>query len=125
VGECPCRRGFSRASEWTERRGAAGSHDPDEENAGMPARPRPCEICKVLIEPERIEAMPETRLCSEHARKIAKYDGEFIVTATRERLSKTSSLKQNYGSVTTTKTRNTSAIEKLRRDFEQSARHNG
>jgi hypothetical protein len=84
----------------------------------MSGKTRPCEICKLMIDPERIEALPETRLCSDHARKIQKYGGEFIVTATQERTSKAGSLKHNYGSVTTSKTRNHEAIEKLRAEYE-------
>jgi len=63
----------------------------------------------------RIEAIPETRLCVEHARMIAKYGGEFLVTATRKSLGKAGSLKMNYGDIATHKTRNRTAIERLRR----------
>jgi hypothetical protein len=69
------------------------------------------------ITPERIEAVPDTRLCAEHARQVQKYGGEFIVTATQERTSKAGSLKHNYGSVTTSKRRNQEAIEKLREEY--------
>jgi hypothetical protein len=83
----------------------------------MPTKTRPCEICKRMIEAERVEAIPETRLCVEHARMIGKYGGEFLVTATRESLGKAGSLKKNYGDITTQKTRNRTGIEKLRRDY--------
>jgi hypothetical protein len=83
----------------------------------MPTKTRPCEICKRTIEPERVEAIPETRLCIEHARMIGKYGGEFLVTATRESLGKAGSLKKNYGDIATHKTRNPTAIEKLRREY--------
>jgi hypothetical protein len=79
---------------------------------------RPCEICKQPIDPERIEAVPETRLCPEHARQIQKHGGEFIVTMTQERTSKAGSMKRNYGSVTTSKTRNLEALQRLRDDYE-------
>jgi hypothetical protein len=70
------------------------------------------------IEAERIESVPETRLCADHAQQILKFGGEFIVTATQERTSKTGSLKLNYGSVTTSKTRNQKALDKLRDEFD-------
>jgi hypothetical protein len=88
----------------------------------MPTKTRPCEICKRTIEAERVEAIPETRLCIEHARMIGKYGGEFSVTATRESLGKAGSLKKNYGDVATHKTRNPTAIEKLRREYLDSLR---
>jgi hypothetical protein len=87
----------------------------------MAAKPRPCEICHELIALERLEVVPETRLCTAHAQAILKHGGEFIVTATQERLSKTSSLKQNYGGISTQKKRNTLAIEKLRREYEDAS----
>jgi hypothetical protein len=70
-----------------------------------------------MIEADRVEAIPETRLCLDHARMIGKYGGEFLVTATRESLGKAGSLKKNYGDVATQKTRNHTAIEKLRREY--------
>jgi hypothetical protein len=85
----------------------------------MSATTRPCEICRAPIDPERIEVLPETRLCTEHARQILKYGGEFKVTVTRERTSKEGSLKRNYGGVTPSQTRNHEAIEKLRAEYEQ------
>lgn len=84
----------------------------------MSAKTRPCEICKRLIEPERIEAIPETRLCTEHARAIIRFGGEFVVTTSTESLGKAGSLKKNYGGISTQKSRNKSAIAKLRQEFE-------
>ncbi len=83
----------------------------------MSTKTRPCEICRKLIEAERVEAIPETRLCVEHARMIGKYGGEFLVTAIQESLGKAGSLKRNYGGIVTQKTRNQTGIEKLRRDY--------
>jgi hypothetical protein len=83
----------------------------------MSTKTRPCEICKQLIEADRIEAIPETRLCVEHARLIGRYGGEFLVTATQESLGKAGSLKRNYGGIVTKKTRNQTGIDKLRRDY--------
>jgi len=81
---------------------------------------RPCEICKKMIEEERLEVLPETRLCVEHAKAIQKYGGEFSLTGSYETTSKQGSLKHNYGGVNVTKTRNADAVEKLRRDYESS-----
>ena len=40
---------------------------------------RLCEICKEEIDPERIEVIPETRLCTQHAIEIRTLGGEFVV----------------------------------------------
>jgi len=85
----------------------------------MSSKTRPCEVCGRAIEAERIEAIPETRLCVEHARMIGKYGGEFVVTATRESLGKAGSLKKNYGGIATQKTRNRTAVERLRREYQE------
>src|SRR5262249_19520373 len=95
------------------------------EGGRMSSKTRPCEVCRRAIEPERIEAIPETRLCVEHARMIGKYGGEFLVAATRESLGKAGSLKKNYGDITTHKTRNRTAIERLRRDHLEGLRSQG
>jgi hypothetical protein len=78
---------------------------------------RPCEVCGRPIDPERVETVPETRLCTEHAREIDKYGGEFVVTYTRERLNKEKSMKPVYGSVTPSRRRNEAAIERLREEY--------
>ena len=83
---------------------------------------RRCEICKAPIEPERADAIRDTRLCVEHARQIARYGGEFVLTAVQERTSKPGSLKRNYGGIDTAKVRNREAIDRLRAEYEQ-ARH--
>lgn len=83
------------------------------------AKSRPCEVCMKPIEPERIETLPETRLCGEHAEKIAKLGGEFIRVSSTERTSKPGSLKRNYGGVNTTTKRNQQAIEKLKDEFDE------
>jgi hypothetical protein len=85
----------------------------------MSVKTRPCEICGQPIDPERIEAVPETRLCVEHARRIGKYGGEFTVTATQASLGKGGSLKKNYGDVSIQKKRNTEALRKLHEEYEQ------
>ena len=85
----------------------------------MQVKRRPCEICGELIDPERIDVLPETRLCIEHAKMIGKYGGEFIVTGTQTNLGKSGSLKKNYGDVSIEKKRNTEALRKLREEYEQ------
>jgi hypothetical protein len=87
----------------------------------MEEKSRPCEICGEAIDADRAEALPETRLCSVHAGEIARYGGEFRVTVSESRLSKPGSLKNNPGDVAVTgKTRNLTAIAKLRADYERS-----
>ena len=81
---------------------------------------RRCEICKQPIEADRAEAIRDTRLCVEHARQIARYGGEFVLTAVQERTSKPGSLKRNYGGIDTAKLRNQEALDKLRADYERS-----
>jgi hypothetical protein len=88
----------------------------------MSGKTRPCEICKTLIDPERVAEVPETRLCGEHARRIQGFGGEFILSATQERTSKPGSMKRNYGGVDIRKTRNHLAIEKLRAEYERAER---
>lgn len=82
------------------------------------ARTRLCEICKRVIEDDRAEILPDTRLCAEHGQEIAAYGGEFTLTATQERTSKAGSMKLNYGSVATKKERNHQAIARLRDAYE-------
>jgi hypothetical protein len=84
----------------------------------MAFQTRLCEICRKEIPAERLEVLPETRLCVEHAQMMRKYGGEFIVHVHQERVSKPGSLKRNYGGVTISKTRNQSALDKLRREYE-------
>jgi hypothetical protein len=85
----------------------------------MAGKTRPCAICLKPIEAERIEALPETRLCLAHAQQIQKYGGEFILTATQERTSKPGSLKRNYGGISTSQRRNHEGIERLREEYER------
>jgi hypothetical protein len=85
----------------------------------MPDKTRPCEICGAPIDPERIDVVPETRLCVEHARLIGPYGGEFLVTGTQASLGKSGSLKKNYGDVSVSKKRNLEALRKLREAYEQ------
>jgi len=70
------------------------------------------------IEPERLEALSETRLCQEHHEKIQKFGGEFTLTTKVERTSKPGSIKINYGGVGGRMRRNQAAIEKLKDEFD-------
>ncbi|HEX7447833.1 MAG TPA: TraR/DksA C4-type zinc finger protein [Pirellulales bacterium] len=74
----------------------------------MTAKRRWCARCKTEIPPERIEALPEARLCIQCSQEVG---GEFEVKFTQENLSKPGSLKKNYGGVTVQKTRR--PIERL------------
>ena len=63
---------------------------------------RPCQRCGVMIPAERIEVLPETRLCADCSKAIG---GEFQLSMTPENLAKSGSLKKNYGSFEFKKTR--------------------
>ena len=84
----------------------------------MAAKTRPCEICMKPIEADRLEVLPDTRLCLDHSKKIKKYGEEFVVTSVEERTSKPGGMKINIGGVTPSKKRNHAAIEKLKDEFE-------
>ncbi len=72
------------------------------------------------IDPERAEFVPDTRLCTEHARAIEKYGGEFKMTFTQSSLAKPGSMKRNPGDVAVdSKARNENALEKLRAEYER------
>jgi hypothetical protein len=88
----------------------------------MSTQTRPCEICGQPIDPERLETVPDTRLCGDHARQITKFGGEFRITASHDRTSKQGGLKLNYSGVTAHKTRNPQAVEKLRQEYEEQNR---
>ncbi len=82
---------------------------------------RCCEICGGPIDPERADILPDTRLCVEHARMMAKYGGEFLLAAFQTNLGKSGSLKKNYGDVSVAKRRNTSGLLKLREEVRNAA----
>lgn len=81
------------------------------------SKTRFCEICKQPIEEERLEGSPETRLCIEHGKAIQSFGGEFIMRGTQSNLSKTGSLKKNYGDVSIERERNDAAMAKLRAEY--------
>jgi hypothetical protein len=68
----------------------------------MPNVQRRCARCQAEIPAERLEVLPETRLCVACSRAIG---GEFVVTLVAENLAKAGSLKKNYGSFSVRKRR--------------------
>ena len=68
----------------------------------MATRTRPCQRCGQEIPAERIEVLPDTRLCLKCSQDMG---GEFELTITPENLAKAGSLKKNYGSFAVKKTR--------------------
>ena len=82
----------------------------------MPDEKRLCERCRVEIPAARLEALPETRLCVKCSQEVG---GEFETIVVLGSLGKQGSLKKNYGSFTTQKTRNKEAIEKLRDEYQR------
>jgi Prokaryotic dksA/traR C4-type zinc finger len=68
----------------------------------MSAASRPCIRCKAMIPPERIEALPETRLCVQCSQAVGS---DFETTVVSENLAKTGSLKKNYGGASLKKRR--------------------
>lgn len=79
---------------------------------------RLCAVCNQEIASERLEVVPETWLCRQHAGEIEKFGGEFTLSARQESLGKAGSLKKNYGGVNISKGRNLAALEKLKSDYE-------
>jgi hypothetical protein len=61
---------------------------------------RHCQRCKKEIDPERLEALPETTLCSECVKPIGD---EYELVITQENLGKPGSLKKNRGGVAGTR----------------------
>ena len=86
---------------------------------------RHCEICKQPIDADRAEAIRQTRLCTEHAREIQQYGGEFIMSSTQEKTSKEGSLKKNYGGISTRLRRNELALSKLRDAYDRAKEERG
>lgn len=82
---------------------------------------RPCEVCGAAIAPERLEVLPETRLCPTHAQMIEKFGGEFVRTASQASLGKEGSLKKNYGDISVSKKRNYLAVERLKAEVADGA----
>ena len=68
----------------------------------MATKTRPCGRCGAMIPPERIEVLPETRLCVACSKAVG---GEFDLAIMPENLSKAGSMKKDYGSSNVRKTR--------------------
>jgi RNA polymerase-binding transcription factor DksA len=62
-----------------------------------------CERCKAPIPTERVEALPETRVCVKCAQALG--GSEFELTIVSENLAKIGSLKKNYGGISVQKRR--------------------
>jgi hypothetical protein len=69
---------------------------------GDAAKSRPCQRCGQMIPQERIEVLPDTRLCVACSKEVG---GEFDLSIVPENHAKTGSIKKNYGSFSVTKTR--------------------
>ncbi|HYH69090.1 MAG TPA: TraR/DksA C4-type zinc finger protein [Urbifossiella sp.] len=85
----------------------------------MTEQTRPCEVCGAPIDPERIEALPETRLCIEHGKQIARFGGEFLLVGSQSSLGKDGSMKKNYGDVSVRQKRNTEGVRKLIEEYDR------
>jgi hypothetical protein len=68
----------------------------------MATKTRPCVRCGADIPAERIEALPETRLCIRCSEAVG---GDFEMIVTRTSLGKAGSLKKNYGDYSVTRRR--------------------
>jgi hypothetical protein len=68
----------------------------------LSVKTRFCQRCGVAIPAERIETLPDTRLCVDCVRAVG---GEFELRLSRENLGKAGSLKKNYGGITVRKKR--------------------
>ncbi len=76
-----------------------------------------CTICGKEIPQERMEIIPDTELCVEHAQAIQKLGGEFKLIGIQGNIGKAGSLKKNYGDVDVKKNKNHEAIDKLRKQY--------
>jgi reverse gyrase len=68
----------------------------------MAVRPRGCQRCNGPISLQRLEALPETRLCLECSEEVGS---DFKVSVSTENLAKTNSLKKNWGGINVQKKR--------------------
>jgi hypothetical protein len=57
---------------------------------------RRCHRCEAEIAAERLEVLPDTRLCLPCSKEVG---GDYVVRVVNENLSKAGSLKKNYGGV--------------------------
>jgi hypothetical protein len=66
------------------------------------AKQRRCQRCQKEIPAERLEALPETRLCVACSQAVG---GEFEIVVVPENIGKKGSLKKNYGGINIRKRR--------------------
>jgi hypothetical protein len=66
------------------------------------SKSRPCQRCQAEIPAQRLEALPETRLCVRCSQDVGS---DFEVSVSQENVGKTGSLKKNYGGVNVQKRR--------------------
>jgi hypothetical protein len=66
------------------------------------SKTRPCQRCGATIPAERIEAIPETRLCVACSQAVGS---DFVISIKEENLGKAGSLKKNYGGIRVDKRR--------------------
>jgi hypothetical protein len=85
----------------------------------MTDQARPCEVCGEPIHPERIEVLPETRLCIEHGKQIARYGSEFLLIGTQSSLGEDGSMKKNYGDVSVRQKRNAEGVRRLIEEYDR------
>ena len=88
----------------------------------MSSTSRSCAICSQPIDPERVEALPDTTLCVQHAHAIAKYGGEFKLRHSQVNVGKAGSLKKNYADVSVSKVRNDEGLRRLIEEHRQASR---
>ena len=81
----------------------------------MSEEKRYCAVCSGEIEADRLDALPDTRLCIKHGKEIAKYGGEFTATGTHINVGR--GLKGLTAGVEAKFDRNQDAIDRLRDDF--------
>jgi len=64
----------------------------------MTPKPRPCARCRIEIPAERLEVLPQTRLCIACSRAVGS---DFVLTVQVKNLGKSGSLKRGSNEVST------------------------
>jgi hypothetical protein len=90
------------AAAYHRRSGEPPELCPEKRGVPMTMKPRPCERCKADIPVERLEALPETRLCVTCSRQVG---GDYVSTVVAENLGKEKSFKKNYAGWAVKRTR--------------------
>jgi hypothetical protein len=78
------------------------STDGNARRTPMAVKPRRCQRCRAEIPLERLEAIPETRLCIKCSEAIGS---DFIVKISPENVGKTTGIKKLYGGIKIQKVR--------------------